>query len=290
MFPFPPVRRFVLLTSVSLFLVLLLACGSFSDTAVTPTTMSLPATFTPLPPPTAVVQPTIPAADAAELGDSTEEAIFISQPGPGSRIVNGPIQVAGVADPTFEQNLVIRLLLADGTELAVAPTTIETELGQRGPFTVEVPFAVSGEQQAFIQVYTTSARDGGITHLASVGVTLADAGAEQIVPVEPHTERIQINQPAPGDTISGGVVTVAGVALASFEQTLVVELLDEMGQVLSSQPVTVAAPDLGQPGPFSIELTYEVAADMPGRVMVRDISPAFGGDVHRASVEVTLTP
>jgi hypothetical protein len=93
-----------------------------------------------------------------------------------------------------------------------------------------------------------------------------------------------------GETISGGTVTVTGVALASFEQTLVVELLDEAGQVLTLEPVIVNAPDLGQPGPFSIALPYEVAGSMPGRVVVRDPSPAFGGDVHLASVEVTLAP
>jgi hypothetical protein len=250
----------------------------------------LPSPTTPVQPTTAVSQASTPEAGEAEIGDAAEEAILISQPGPGSRIVNSPLRVEGVADPTFEQNLVIRLLLADGTELVMTPTTIQTELGNRGPFTVDVPFTVSGEQQAFVQVYATSARDGGITHLASVGLTLADSGEEQIVPVDPHPERIQISQPALGATISGGTVTVTGVALASFEQTLVVELLDEAGQVLTLEPVIVNAPDLGQPGPFSIELAYEVAASMPGRVVVRDPSPAFGGDVHLASVEVTLAP
>lgn len=182
------------------------------------------------------------------------------------------------------------MLLADGTELALVPTTIQADIGARGSFAVEVPFAVSGEQQAFVQVYATSARDGGVTHLSSVGLTLADSGDEQIVLVEAHPERIQISQPALGDTISGGMVTVAGTALASFEQTLVVEVLDEAGEVLNSQPIIVAAPDLGQPGPFSLALAYEVATSMPGRIVVRDPSPAFGGDVHLASVEVRLEP
>lgn len=293
---FPPVRQFFYLTSLSLLLVLLMACGLRNETAVSATATSLPATFTPLPSPTAPVQPTAvseaatPESSEAVSGAPVEESILISQPGPGSRIVNGPLQVSGTADPTFEQNLVIRLLLADGTELALTPTTIQAELGERGSFAAELPFTVTGEQQAFVQVYATSARDGGVTHLASVGLTLADSGDEQIVPVDPHAERIQISQPAPGETVSGGMVTIAGEALASFEQTLVVELLDEAGQVISSQPIVVAAPDLGQPGPFSIDLPYEIAASMPGRVVVRDPSPAFGGDVHLASVEVTLAP
>ena len=291
--------RLLRLSTLLPLLVSLVACVPGGETAVLDTTPPLPATFTPPPspttpvqPPTAVAQTPTPEAEEAVVGEPSqpEEAILILQPGPGSRIVTSPLRVAGEADPTFEQNLVIRLLLADGTALAVVPTTIQAEMGERGPFTVDVPFTVSGEQQAFIQVFTTSARDGGLTHLSAVGLTLAASGEEQIAPVEPHPERIQISQPEFGQTVSGGTVTIAGTALASFEQTLVVELLDEAGELLSSQPVTVNAPDLGQSGPFSLDLPYEVATTMPGRVVVRDISPAFGGDVHLASVEITLAP
>jgi hypothetical protein len=300
---FTPAGRFTGLATFLFLLLLLTACTSRGETAVSHTPTPLPATFTPLPSPTTPVQATTavsqtPTPEAGEgqvdppdpVTEQPEESILIREPGPGSRIVNGPLRVAGEADPTFEQNLVIRLLLADGTELALLPTTIQAGIGERGAFEVDVPFSVSGEQQAFVQVYATSARDGGVTHLSTVGLTLADSGDEQIVLVEAHPERIQISQPALGDTISGGTITMAGTALASFEQTLLVEVLDEAGQVLNSQPIIVAAPELGQPGPFSLELAYEVATAMPGRIVVRDPSPAFGGDVHLASVEVTLEP
>jgi hypothetical protein len=83
---------------------------------------------------------------------------------------------------------------------------------------------------------------------------------------------------------------VSGVGVASFEQTLLVELVGEDGTSLASQPVIANASDLGQPGPFSAELPYSVSSNSPGRVVVRDISPANGGDVHVTSVEVTLAP
>ncbi len=228
--------------------------------------------------------PAIPEADVAPI-----EAILIQEPGPGSRLTS-PLLVRGQADSTFEQNLVVRLVDANGTELGLTAVTIAAEMGQRGPFEATLPFTVSGEQQAFIQVFATSPRDGGVTHLNAVGVTLTDGAAE----IRPFTtdasERITITQPALAAQISGGVVQVSGVGIASFEQTLVVEVLGEDGTVLSSQPVIVNAPDLGQPGEFSAELPYSVAATGPGRIVVRDVSPAFGGDVHVSSVEVTLSP
>lgn len=231
--------------------------------------------------------PSVPPSGGEEGG--ADESIFIREPGPGSRLTS-PVHVAGIADPTFEQNLVVRLVLSDGTELAVVPTIIDADPGQRGPYQVDLPFIISGEQQAFIQVYATSPRDGGITHLASVGVTIADSGPEILQSIEVQPERLMIYQPSSGAAVSGGVAHIEGFALASFEQTLLVEVLDADGNILASQPVTVAAPDLSQPGPFNADIPYSVATSGPGRIVVRDISPAFGGDVHLASVEVTLEP
>ncbi|GIK55309.1 MAG: hypothetical protein HND44_12850 [Chloroflexi bacterium] len=273
-----------------------LTLAVFIFTACT-TTEAITATAVPpitIPPitETAIVENTAVPNDtpaALEATNGPVEAILIQEPGPGSRL-SSPLVVRGEADSTFEQNLVVRLVDADGTQLGLTAVTIAAEMGQRGPFEATLPFTVSGEQQAFIQVFATSPRDGGVTHLNAVGVMLTD-GVAAIRPSLPDTtERIRITQPALAANISGGVVQVTGEGVASFEQTLLVELLDEDGTVLASQPVIVNAPDLGQPGAFSAELPYSVATANPGRIVVRDVSPAFGGDIHLASVEVTLSP
>jgi hypothetical protein len=155
---------------------------------------------------------------------------------------------------------------------------------------VDVPFEVTGERQAVVQVFESSPRDGGITHLASVGLLLADAGEEQINRSEPHAERIQIHLPEVTSTISGGTAHVDGYAVASFEQHLLVEVLDVDGNILGSQPVTVQSEEMGIPGPFSVEVPYEIDSAGPGRIVVRDPSPAFEVDLHVASVEVNLEP
>ena len=218
-----------------------------------------------------------------------DDAILILEPGPGSHLIS-PLHIAGMADSTFEQNLVIRVVLDDGTELALTPTTIQSELGQRGPFAVDIPFTITGERQAFIQVYATSARDGGITHLSSVGVTLTETDPVDIRPVTDTSERINIYTPSLGSTVSGGVAHVEGFALASFEQHLLVEVLDVDGNLIGFSPVIVTAPDLGIPGPFVVDVPYTLGEAAPGRIVVRDPSPAFDGDVHLASIEVQLEP
>lgn len=278
--------------SITFITVFLFGCAA-------PVTASLPTETLPLPTNTSMAEPPLPVSTpelptstpaptgTAEPDERPEEAIQILQPGPGSRVVS-PIRLSGIADPTFEQSLAVTLLLADGTELVTVPTQIQADIGQRGPFSVEIPFSITGEQQGFVQVYADSARDGGIIHLASVGVTLAEDGAENIIVAEPAPERIFISSPGQGEAISGGTAHIEGFALAGFEQTLVVDVLDQEGNVIGSQPLIVQAPDLGQPGPFEADVPYTLTTPGAGRIVVRDPSPAFGGDVHVNSVEVTL--
>jgi hypothetical protein len=200
------------------------------------------------------------------------------------------VRVSGVAGPTFESALVVRILAADGTELALVPVTIDAEMGQRGPFQADVPVTVGELTQAFIQVYSTSPRDGGLTHLSSVGVTITPDGWQEIRPVPSQLERIVIYEPASNGVITGGTAHVEGFGLASFEQTLVADVLDADGQVVGSQPLLVDSTEMGEPGPFRVDVPYSVTAPGPGRIVVRDPSAAFDGDVHLSSVEVNLEP
>lgn len=258
----------------------------------TPTPVETPIPeLTPTPEETPIpeISPTPLETPITPTPERPEESIFIREPASGSRVTS-PIRVAGVSDPTFEQTLVVRLLLADGTEVSVVPAIIDAELGQRGDYEVEVPVDLAEETNIFIQVFASSARDGGITHLNSVGVIFIPTGPEEIITATPHPEQIAIFEPQLGDTISGGVAFVEGFGLASFEQALLVQVLDEEGNVIGEEPIIVQAPDLGFPGTFTAEVSYTVTSAQPGRIVVRDISPAHGDDSHLSSVEVNLEP
>jgi hypothetical protein len=234
--------------------------------------------------------PTRPAATAASAeSEAPQEAILILEPGPGS-LLTSPLRVAGFADPTFEQALSVRLVLAEGSLLAEQGVIIEAELGQRGPFEGQIEFEIAGERNALVQVFSDSPRDGGIMHLSSVGVVLSEEGPPSVKVGEKHPERIVIERPEVGDAVSGGTVHVQGVGWASFEGTLVVRVLDESGAEVGSKPLIVDAPEMGLPGPFSVEVPYAVDGPGPGRVVVVDPLPAFNGLGHIASVEVRLEP
>ena len=253
--------------------------GKAPTGAAAPTQTALSTGSTPTP---------APAEAAALPRPLPQETILILSPGPGSRLTT-PIRVNGVAGPVFDQALSVRVISADGQELAIAPAQIDADLGQRGPFAVDIAISVNEVLPAFIQIYAGSPRDGGITHLSAIDVTLAPRGAPDIKPLISHLERILIDHPAPGETIRGGKVRVQGFGLASFEQTLVVEIIGPDGTLAGSQSLIVDSPESGKPGPFSVDVLYAASAGL-GRIVIRDPSPAFDGDLHVSSVEVNLEP
>ena len=271
-------------------------CLALSVAACTPPTVSL---VVPSPSPAARAATGVPTATGLPTATPTvappappelpDEAILILEPGVASRVTS-PIRVSGIADPAFEQTLVVRVVLEDGTEAALQPVMIQAELGQRGPFAVDVPFTVSSERNAFIQVFQQSARDGGTLHLASVPVLLTPFGPAEISRQAVLPERIAILQPRGGAVISGGLAHVEGIGIAGFEQTLLIEVLDAEGNRVGAQAVILQGVELGVPGAFATDVAFQIGAGGPGRIVVRDISPAFGGDVHLASVEVELRP
>ncbi len=104
-----------------------------------------------------------------------EEAIVIDQPLLNSAVTS-PVHIEGVSDPTFEQTIGFQVVGEDGRILGQGSTIIEAAWGERGPFSVDIEFTAPNKREhGRIVVFATSARDGGITHLSSVEVTLGAA-------------------------------------------------------------------------------------------------------------------
>jgi len=100
-----------------------------------------------------------------------QEEIVIQSPGPGVTVTN-PASVSGVA-VAVEQRVMVAVLDASAGQIGGASAVVAGEPGQRGPFSVTVPFTVpTNSQPGRIQVFTESPRDGAVEHLSSVTVML----------------------------------------------------------------------------------------------------------------------
>ena len=74
------------------------------------------------------------------------EIIHIAQPAANS-VVSSPLTISGKADSTFEQNIVVRISAEDGSQLALGPTTIQSSLGSRGKYSLDLSFSVTTENK-----------------------------------------------------------------------------------------------------------------------------------------------
>jgi hypothetical protein len=264
--------------------------------AATDTSAPPPATATTVP---AATETSAPAA--TPTADPAREVILILEPGLTSSVTS-PVRVAGEADSTFEQNLVIQITDQDGAVLTTTPTTIQSEMGTRGPFSADVAFSVAADQPGRISVYSASARDGGLVHLASVEVTLLAGGTAAINPAAPHDEVHQIFEPNLLETATGGHVHLEGFSEYVFEGTLNLALCGEGGSgapepicgtadnTLATGFTMLQSPDIGQPGTYATDLTYTVAGPTRARLVVYSLSARDGGLLHLSSVEITVAP
>jgi len=60
--------------------------------------------------------------------------------------------------------------------------------------------------------------------------------------------------------------------------------------MLAAGNAMIDAPDMGQPGPFSGQLTYSVSEQTPARIVVFAASPRDGGLLHVSSIPILLSP
>lgn len=256
-----------------------------SDTPAAPAK----ALTTPLPQPT----PTLPAPAQA--------FIQLRSPGESARVTS-PVIVRGESNSTFEQNLVIKVYGEDGKELVSQPTTIQAELGQRGPFEAQVAFQVDREQPGRVAVMDFSAKDGSLLHLTSVEVTLMPSGdfVEGTAPFE--GEFLQITRPEANIGILGGLIRVEGVSQPVFEQQVNLAVCGEGGSgepdpvcgtadnVLGMGIGILNAPDASQPGRFVVDLNYTTDREVKGTLVVYTLSPRDGGITHLNAIPLTLQP
>jgi len=97
-------------------------------------------------------------------------ALVVESPLPGDT-VGSPVEIAGTAD-VFEATVSLRLLDANGHELATGFTTATCGSGCRGTFSTTLAYHVDHDQQGTALVFESSAKDGSPINVVEVPVTL----------------------------------------------------------------------------------------------------------------------
>jgi spore germination protein GerM len=86
-------------------------------------------------------------------------------------VVDNPVTISGSAN-VFEATVSIRILDADGDEIARTFTTATCGTGCRGDYSKSVAYRVDSEQSGTVEVFESSPIDGSAINLVSIPVTL----------------------------------------------------------------------------------------------------------------------
>jgi germination protein M len=97
-------------------------------------------------------------------------AITVEAPRPGAEVTS-PVTISGTAN-VFEATVSLRLLDAEGREIARGFTTATCGTGCRGTYSKRMRFEIDGPQAGVVEAFEESAEDGSATNVVRVPVTL----------------------------------------------------------------------------------------------------------------------
>jgi uncharacterized lipoprotein YbaY len=194
--------------------------------------------------------------------------------------------VKGLGRGMPEGNLVVQALDSNGKVLAQQPTTIQAPddgTGGEGPWSVQLQIAAQPGTLGQIRAYSESSADGSTIAQASISVTFGKTPE-----LQPY---LTITTPSNGAVLDiSRPVNITGMGRGMPEGNLVVQALDPAGNVLTQQATSIQAPDAGTggEGPWSTNLTINVAPGTTGTVRAFSVDPASGSTIADARIDVTF--
>lgn len=229
------------------------------------------------------------------------EVIDIQYPFPSGKVPATGFSVQGMADPTFEQNLVIRLVDMEGNEQLVIPTTIQAEMGNRGFFTENLNINARLDTSAMLQIFSRSAKDGSLEHLNSRMLNYV-ADFDKPENLYPSTEKIVITGLRVGQFNTRLELQAEGFAVGIFENTLEYKLCGDGGigtsdficggadNVISTGAIQLDSSTMEQPGKFELRAEIPHGKWKTGRLVIFTTSAATGEIEHASSAIIKNGP
>ncbi len=186
----------------------------------------------------------------------------------------------------------LTLIGEDSREIVRQALDFRVYAGQRISFSQQIPFEIKGAGETARLVISSNDRFGRLIGVASVDLVLLQIGDEQIYPGLVTLEPYVVTFPKPGEAVQGGILQLVGLARPVNAMPIVIELIDERGQVVGSGQVVVAPPSGGHTHtPFRVAVAYTVTGATPARLTLRQESDTrIPGTVALSSVLILLQP
>jgi hypothetical protein len=213
-------------------------------------------------------------------------AIQINKPGPGSRIAS-PLEVQILAVAGNSRKIDVSLFGEDGRLLADIIRPVEGH--PTGDFlSLKIPFEIRAAAEVGVIQVSTKSISGRLQSLSSVRVLLLSSGASQITPAENAIyERVTLPNLRPNSDVSGGVLSIQGQYTPYNQQQVILELITDAGQLMSSRVLNVQNLD---PQNIDTTLPYKVSVPTQARLFIHQEDNVLKGPVYIYSQEITLNP
>ncbi len=247
---------------------LLFALGVFKGKEE-PTPTPLPPTEEPAQPP--AVTPSI------SITDPTDGAVLD---------ITQPIQVMGMGDGLFENNVVVQARDANGQVLAEESTIVKMtrEAGATGgPWTVtlDVKNVMPGTKGTIV-AFSPDPKTGGNMAEASINVTFG----------KPVEAMISIQQPTNGAVLDiTQPVQISGEGQGLPEANVVVQAVDANGNVLAQDAAVLQGNDVGTGGKGSWSLSLDLSSvkpATPGQIVAFGTDVKSGNRLAQTAISVTF--
>ena len=243
-------------------------------------TPSITLTRTPSPTPTITNTPTPPLA-----------YLRLQQPGRFSKLTS-PFLISMVISPGDDGYVYVDVIGEDGRKIRSEALDYRRQVGRRLLVSPKLDFTIPGAVETARLVVSIKDSANRLIALNSSDLLLLSIGKADIYPVESLYEPYIIRFPRPKQTLSGGIVTLVGLARPVNDNPLIIELVDETGKVVGATSITVPAPtgDLSHT-PFEVGVPYQIEETTPVRLTIRQESTErIPGTVMLSSMEITLEP
>lgn len=217
--------------------------------------------------------------------------MFISRPGLFSK-VKSPLTINANAIPGADGMVWVELIGEDGRDLYQTRLNFNAYAGRSISIAPEITFDL--QAPAELARLIISARDSSnrVSALTSIDLILIQMGDDQIFQAGYSREPYIVRSPLEGQVISGGVVQVTALVRPVNENPLILELVDEQGNVVGSTSLDLIYPtgDLSHT-PFDVAIPYTVSQQTNARLVLRQESAGrIPGTVALYSLELTLQP
>ncbi|MBZ0286250.1 MAG: Gmad2 immunoglobulin-like domain-containing protein [Anaerolineae bacterium] len=236
-----------------------------------------------------------PEVTEAPLDDSgVDHAVNITSPEPNASVAVSTFTVSGTGKGLFENNVVVEVLDAEGTQVFMQPTTmVSEEVGGAGEWSLDV--TIEGGKSEFIyagqpltiHAYSTSAQDGSIIAEDQVAVVMSPQSTEQgtvffVADNDTLVQSVdtdlcanagkQMDYPA---NVEADVVSVTGIATASLPPQVNVTVTASLSV---DCPFPLRALKSQDGGSITIDLFFFFPSDMTceGEKVATEISLPLG--------------